>query len=232
VYLSWGNFRYVVKHLFRNVEPLWYSKNKIKNTSTFPAKVTRLLAFQGHLEVFLVVFNWSKHNVVYYYFCCTSTCGTKQKSYGNPRIDPLHWRHMSSRCSLTISFRIQQPHTAQKLTILIQNYNKVYKICFVYKSYIMHRLLIYPPEASSPALWRHVQWVYNNMSNNMCCLQMLSAVFQLHLSVLITHANLDSSVLTVPQDISVFAQQEQIADRPAMETSVIQVSFNHSGYWN
>jgi hypothetical protein len=64
----------------------------------------------------------------------------------------------------------------------------------------------------------------------MCCLQMLSAVFQLHLSVLITHANLDSSVLTVPQDISVFAQQEQIADRPAMETSVIQVSFNHSGY--
>jgi hypothetical protein len=35
-----------------------------------------------------------------------------------------------------------------------------YKICFVCKSYIMHRLLICPPDASSPALWRHVQWVY------------------------------------------------------------------------
>jgi hypothetical protein len=28
----------------------------------------------------------------------------------------------SSRCSLTISVRVQQPHKAQKLTILIQNY--------------------------------------------------------------------------------------------------------------
>jgi hypothetical protein len=32
---------------------------------------------------------------------------------------------VSSRCSLTISIRVQQPHTAQKLTILIQNYYKV-----------------------------------------------------------------------------------------------------------
>jgi hypothetical protein len=32
---------------------------------------------------------------------------------------------VSSRCSLTISVRVQQPHTAQKLTILIQNYYKV-----------------------------------------------------------------------------------------------------------
>jgi hypothetical protein len=29
------------------------------------------------------------------------------------------------RCSLTISVRVQQPHTAQKLTILIQNYYKL-----------------------------------------------------------------------------------------------------------
>jgi hypothetical protein len=26
----------------------------------------------------------------------------------------------------------------------------------------MHRLLICPPDASSPALWRHVQWVYSS----------------------------------------------------------------------
>jgi hypothetical protein len=32
---------------------------------------------------------------------------------------------VSSRCSLTISVRVQQSHTAQKLTILIQNYYKV-----------------------------------------------------------------------------------------------------------
>jgi hypothetical protein len=32
---------------------------------------------------------------------------------------------VSSRCSLTIFVRVQQPHTAQKLTILIQNYHKV-----------------------------------------------------------------------------------------------------------
>jgi hypothetical protein len=32
---------------------------------------------------------------------------------------------VSSRCSLTISVRVQQPHTAKKLTILIQNYYKV-----------------------------------------------------------------------------------------------------------
>ena len=32
---------------------------------------------------------------------------------------------VSSRCSLTISVQVQQPHTAQKLTILIQNYYKV-----------------------------------------------------------------------------------------------------------
>jgi hypothetical protein len=31
---------------------------------------------------------------------------------------------VSSRCSLTISVRVQQPHTAQELTILIQNYYK------------------------------------------------------------------------------------------------------------
>jgi hypothetical protein len=37
---------------------------------------------------------------------------------------------------------------------------KFYKICFVYKSYIMDRLLICPPDASSQAMWRHVQWVY------------------------------------------------------------------------
>jgi hypothetical protein len=37
---------------------------------------------------------------------------------------------------------------------------KFYKICFVYKSYIMHRLLVCPSDASSSALWRHVQWVY------------------------------------------------------------------------
>ena len=56
---------------------------------------------------------------------------------------------VSSRCFLAISVRIQQPHTAQKLTILIQNYYKLYNIhfCFVYKSYITHRLLICPPDA-------------------------------------------------------------------------------------
>jgi hypothetical protein len=32
---------------------------------------------------------------------------------------------VSSRCSLTISVRVQQPHTAQELTILIQNYYKL-----------------------------------------------------------------------------------------------------------
>jgi hypothetical protein len=32
---------------------------------------------------------------------------------------------VSSRCSLTISVWVQQPHTVQKLTILIQNYYKV-----------------------------------------------------------------------------------------------------------
>ena len=32
---------------------------------------------------------------------------------------------VSSRCSLTISVRVQQPHTAQQLTILIQNYYKL-----------------------------------------------------------------------------------------------------------
>jgi hypothetical protein len=32
---------------------------------------------------------------------------------------------VSSRCSLTISVRVQPPHTAQKLTTLIQCYYKV-----------------------------------------------------------------------------------------------------------
>jgi hypothetical protein len=32
---------------------------------------------------------------------------------------------VSSRCSLTISVWVRQPHTVQKLTILIQNYYKV-----------------------------------------------------------------------------------------------------------
>ena len=32
------------------------------------------------------------------------------------------------------------------------------------QSYIMHRLLICPPDASSPALWRHVQWVYRKIA--------------------------------------------------------------------
>jgi hypothetical protein len=32
---------------------------------------------------------------------------------------------VSSRCYLTISVRVQQPHTAQKLTILMQNDYKV-----------------------------------------------------------------------------------------------------------
>ena len=59
---------------------------------------------------------------------------------------------VSSRCFLAISVRGQQPHTGQKLTILIQNYYKLYNIhfCFVYKSYIMYSLLICPPDA--PAL--------------------------------------------------------------------------------
>ena len=34
---------------------------------------------------------------------------------------------VSSRCSLTISVRVQQPHTAQELTILIQTYYKLLK---------------------------------------------------------------------------------------------------------
>jgi hypothetical protein len=59
---------------------------------------------------------------------------------------------VSSRCSLTISVRVQQPHTAQKLTILIQNYYKVLQNVLCLQSYIMHRLLICPPDASSPAL--------------------------------------------------------------------------------
>ena len=58
------------------------------------------------------------------------------------------------------------------------------------------------------------------MSDN-CCLQMLNAAFQLHLSVVITHANLDSSALTILLDISVSVQKEQIADRTAMGKSVI-----------
>jgi hypothetical protein len=34
---------------------------------------------------------------------------------------------VSSRCSLTRSVRVQQPHTAQELTILIQNYYELFK---------------------------------------------------------------------------------------------------------
>ena len=34
---------------------------------------------------------------------------------------------LSSRCSLTISVRVQKPHTAQELAILIQNYCKLLK---------------------------------------------------------------------------------------------------------
>jgi hypothetical protein len=34
---------------------------------------------------------------------------------------------LSSRCSLTISVRVQKPHTAQELAILIQNYYKLLK---------------------------------------------------------------------------------------------------------
>jgi hypothetical protein len=34
---------------------------------------------------------------------------------------------VSSRCSLTISVHVQQPHTAQELTILIQNYYKLWQ---------------------------------------------------------------------------------------------------------
>jgi hypothetical protein len=59
---------------------------------------------------------------------------------------------VSSRCSLTISVRVQQPHTAQKLTVLIQNYYKVFQ------NLLCLQKLYY--DASSPALWRHVQWVY------------------------------------------------------------------------
>ena len=58
---------------------------------------------------------------------------------------------VSSRCSLTISVQVQQPHTAQ-LTILIQNYYKLLQNLLCLQKYIMHRLLICPPDASSPAL--------------------------------------------------------------------------------
>jgi hypothetical protein len=34
---------------------------------------------------------------------------------------------LSSRCSLTISVRVQKPHTAQELAILTQNYYKLLK---------------------------------------------------------------------------------------------------------
>jgi hypothetical protein len=64
---------------------------------------------------------------------------------------------VSSRCSLTISVWVQQPHTAQKLTILIQNYCKVLQNLLCLQK--LYRLLILPPDASSLALWRHVQWV-------------------------------------------------------------------------
>ena len=67
---------------------------------------------------------------------------------------------VSSRCSLTISVWVKQPHTAQKLTILTQNYYKVLQNLIRFKSNIMHRLLICPPDASTPTLCRHVQWVY------------------------------------------------------------------------
>ena len=43
---------------------------------------------------------------------------------------------VSSRCPLTISVRVQQPHTAQKLTILIQNYYKLLQnLLFLQKLY-------------------------------------------------------------------------------------------------
>jgi N-acetyl-gamma-glutamylphosphate reductase len=60
---------------------------------------------------------------------------------------------VSSGCFLTISVRVQQPHTAQKLTILIQNYyNVLQNLLCLQKLYYMHGLLICPPDASSPAL--------------------------------------------------------------------------------
>jgi hypothetical protein len=58
----------------------------------------------------------------------------------SPSIDYIQYRRIamasqilriSSRCSITISVREQQPHTEQKLTISIQNYYKVlqYLLC-------------------------------------------------------------------------------------------------------
>jgi hypothetical protein len=47
----------------------------------------------------------------------------------------------------------------------------------------MHRLLICPPDASSPALWRHVQWVYKScwveLQHHLCFLPFNSCNMQL-----------------------------------------------------
>jgi hypothetical protein len=66
-----------------------------------------------------------------------------------------------------------------KWTILIQHYYKVLQnLLCKHKSYIVHRLLICPPDASSPPLWRHVQWVYRKSKNHI----LQSTVYSLSLT--------------------------------------------------
>jgi hypothetical protein len=126
----------------------------------------------SNLELLIEHLNKIKKSYYFNFYCCLLydntaawTCMQLHRLVALRTYRPIALTsqilRVSSRCFLTISVRVQQPHTAQKLTILIQNYYKFYKICFVYKSYIMHRLLICHPDASSPALWRHVQWVYS-----------------------------------------------------------------------
>ena len=62
------------------------------------------------------------------------------KTFNRPFALTSQILRVSSRCSLTISVRVQQPHTAQELTILIQNYYKLLKnlLCLqkLYYAYI------------------------------------------------------------------------------------------------
>ena len=56
-----------------------------------------------------------------------SSFHTKLVSHYRPFALTSQILRLSSRCSLTISVRVQKPHTAQELAILIQNYYKLLK---------------------------------------------------------------------------------------------------------
>jgi hypothetical protein len=84
---------------------------------------------RGYLKPFYFLYAAiCKFNEVYF-VCCGNfhACSTYLLFYWLYRPIALTSQILtvSSRCSLTISVRVQRPHTAQKLTILIQNYYKV-----------------------------------------------------------------------------------------------------------